>query len=137
MKEKLAPYIKRINPKLFSINSAFLSVNPKPLLEYLKTFRKGIHLLLDDKMKILIIENNLIENLAIEDIEISRIFIKTQGLPFPEIKDAYFDFIIVLGEKNPGIISPEDVANYIKNQSCPIFISNENESLINILQKRP
>lgn len=136
MKEKLAPHIKRLKNNIFLINGAYLMVDFRPMVTYLhQLLSTKVNRLLDEPIKILIIENHSTTDLdkRLENIplkEISVISSRVMNLPsvIHLFKEDYYDFIIITHEDHLGFTN-DDLIPLLKKMTCPIFIANTNEAL--------
>ena len=140
MKEKLAPFVKRVRGNIFLVTGSYLSVDVEPLINYLHQLMSNrINRLLDSPVKILIIQNHnfidIHDRLShIDSKEITTIEAKEVALNkcIDCFREDYYDFILLMHTEN-GEFSNKDLSVILKKFSCPIFVFSSNESLINLL----
>lgn len=130
MKEKLSPFIKKINNNLYSVKDSYLMIDYKPLVHYLSEFiynrGKFLNNLLEIKPKILIISNypsvfHEFENLQ---SEILFSFVKFEDLNEILKKINTNPEIIIINFSEDESISFDKIKPLIKKE-CILFV-NEN-----------
>lgn len=140
MKEKLAPFIKRVKKNVFSMHGSYLMVDIKPLIVYMHhLLSQKINRLLDNPIRILVIQNymhsdleNHLSNIPFKEVTIIQAQDRRLQDYLVELKDDYYDFVIITHTEHEKFLNLE-LKEYLSKCTCSIFIAENNPELISIL----